>query len=685
MLSGDLARSRIGLRSKFILALAFQTLLIAALIVAIEQWSVRRALRQQTVGQAQAIARTVGFTSGYYVLFGLTDDLRNIVNDVRKNRAVEYADFIAADGKVLAASGSAPPVAITRSAGRTDLQSENGEPLHLFVVPFTDGGVTKGYFRLIVNEREAESATRALRWTNFGVTALVLLIAIPLAWLASRLLVRPILNLVRSAESIAAGDLTQRSLVESSDEIGGLATTFNTMAGNLEKTVTRLIGSETQLKSVADTVGSRSRTVIERVDEQRVIINDMYHTIDTLNAGVRKITDNVEELSAASEETSSSMMEMVASMEEVTRHTDTLWRAVEDTASATHEMVSSINEVDSNVDYLTTFVTDTSSSMVQMSASIAQVETNAARSYDLTLGVATAAQSGMDAVKQTIDGMEEIREAVSDSNAVISRLGERSAAISKIVNVIDDIAEQTNLLALNAAILAAQAGEHGRGFSVVATEIRELSERTAASTREISTLIRSVQAEVSNALSAMSQGTRLVERGVGQSHEAGKALELILASASNASAMGKEIAAATRQQAEGSETVTRSVAKLQELVRQINSATRQQAQGSDHILKAVESMREVTEYVRRAMLEQKTGSSMISDATTRMIEMIHDIFRVAASQSGESEKIVTTMEQMRTIAEGNRVSANEMYDSLMLLSEAIRGLHDEVRRFHVRG
>jgi methyl-accepting chemotaxis protein len=684
MLSGDVARSRIGLRSKFIVALAVQTLVIALMIVGIEQWSVRRAIRQQAIGQGEAIARTVGFTAGYYVLFGLTDDLHNIANDVRKNRAIEYNDFITAEGKVLASSGT-PPAGLTREAGQSDLRAPNGDPLYLFVIPFTDGGVTKGFFRLVVNEREGAAAARTLRWTNIAATAVVLLFAIPLAWFASRVLVQPILSLVGTAEAIARGDLTQRTSVQSTDEIGGLADTFNTMAGSLEKTVTRLVNSENQLKSVADTVGSRSRTVIDRVDEQRNMIDEMYRTIDSLNAGVRKITENVEDLSAASEQTSSSMMEMVASMEEVTRHTDTLWRAVEETASSTNEMVSSINEVDQNVDYLANFVTETSSSMVEMSASIAQVERTAAKSYDLSSGVATAAESGMQAVQQTIEGMEQIRVAVSDSNQIVTRLGDRSAAISKIVNLIDDIAEQTNLLALNASILAAQAGEHGRGFTVVATEIRQLSERTAASTREIASLIRSVQGEVSNALGAMSEGTRLVERGVSMSHEAGRALENIMESASNASSMAKEIAAATREQAEGSETVTQSITKLQELVSQINSATRQQAQGSNHILKAVESMREVTEYVRQAMNEQKSGSGMISAATNRMIDMIHDIFRVATSQASESEKIVSTMEQMRTIAEGNRASANEMNDALMLLAESIRSLHDEVRRFHIRG
>jgi methyl-accepting chemotaxis protein len=346
-------------------------------------------------------------------------------------------------------------------------------------------------------------------------------------------------------------------------------------------------------------------------------------------------------------------------------------------------MVSSISEVDQNVVYLTNFVTDTSSSMVEMNASIAQVETNAAHSYDLALAVADAAESGMKAVRETIEAMEQIRQSVVESNSVLSRLGDRSAAIGRILNVIEDIAEQTNLLALNAAILAAQAGEHGKGFSVVASEIRDLSERTQSSTRDITNLITSVQGEVANALKTMNAGSTLVEHGVTLSHDAGKALNKILESATKASGMGREIAGATREQAAGSDAVTHAIDRLQEMVKQISGATTQQAAGSDHIMKAVESMREVTKYVRQAMVEQKSGSSMISGATERMIEMIHEIFQVAANQASESEKIVHTMEQVRTIADGNRRSAGEMSEAISLLNDAIRSLDEEVRKFRV--
>jgi methyl-accepting chemotaxis protein len=691
----DDGKTRFGIRRKFVAAFAVQTIVIALLIVGIERISLRNQLAREAVEQGEVIARTVESTASYYVVFGLADDLKALISDLSRNAAVSYAAFLGADGHVMTSTHEGLPAEIASKPlpvrwSVDDVATSTGARRHLFTVPFFDDREgfhkkPKGYFRLLINESRADAAVHSLWLTNLYVTMVALGLSIVLAYFIARALVGPILKLSGTAQLLAQGDLTHRTDIETDDEIGILSNAFNSMASNLERTVKSLSQSQAKLKSVVETVSSRSRTVMERVDEQRGIIDDTYRSIDHLNGGVRKITENVESLSASSEETSSSMLQMVASMEEVSRHTDTLYNSVEDTASATTEMVSSINEVDQNVVYLTNFVTDTSSSMVEMSASIAQVETNAARSYDLVLAVADAAESGMTAVRETIDGMEQIRQSVAAANAVVSRLGERSEAIGKILTVIEDVAEQTNLLALNAAILAAQAGEYGKGFSVVAAEIRKLSERTASSARDIGNLIGAVRTEVDNALTTMASGSKLVERGVSLSHEAGKALNNILESASNASNMGKEIAGATREQAKGSEAVTRSVERLQELVRQINSATTQQAQGSNHIMRAVESMREVTKYVRQAMLEQRSGSTMISSAAERMIEMIHEIFQVAANQSGESEKIVMTMEQVRAIADSNRGSATDMNESIVLLNDAIHSLDEEIRKFRVRG
>lgn len=683
---------RTGLRSKFVLALAVPAFIIALIIILLQQSLVRRAMTGLIKEEGSAIAQTIEATAGYYVIFGLTSDLKDIAAKLGLNQSVEYAEFLDGDGAVIAATATERHKMLEgRPLGREPGATIGGN-LEFYSVPFYETAADatnpsarpKGYFRLLLNHDQSVRAVASLRGWTVLISLITLTIAGLFAWFAAALIVRPILALVGSAKQIAKGDLTVRAEITSTDEIGSLAEAFNAMAENLERTVKSLGASQVKLKSVADTVGSRSNTVMNRVDEQRAIIDDTYRSIDSLNNGVRKITDNVEALSASSEETSSSMLEMVASMEEVSRHTDTLWGSVEETASATNQMVSSINEVDRNVVYLTNFVTETSSSMVEMSASIAQVEANAARSYDLGVAVADAAESGMRAVRETIEGMEKIRQSVLEANAVVARLGERSVAIGKILSVIDDVAEQTNLLALNAAILAAQAGEHGKGFSVVATEIRDLSERTASSTRDISNLIRGVQEEVDNALRATSGGALVVEKGVTLSHEAGRALNNILDSATKASDMGKEIANATREQASGSDTIARAIDRLQGMVGQVNSATTQQSQGSDHILRAVEAMRDVTRYVRQAMVEQKSGSSMISGSAERMIEMIHEIFQVAADQAAESEKIVATMQQVRSIADGNRATAGDMTEAINLLNDAIRSLEDEVRKFKVK-
>jgi methyl-accepting chemotaxis protein len=694
METGEHARG--GLRRKLLLFSLSMTLGIIAIVFVAQMVVVQRSMVDQTKQQGASIADTIASTSGYYVTFGLTDDLQSILSDLEKNRTVEYADFVSADGSVLSQTeASLMPASLKdRGLGREPVSEEvtlvDGSDGELFIRPFyetrevTEDATPRGAFRLVVNHSSADDAFNRLVVTNGFIALLAVAVVIGIAIAVAGRTLRPILDVIESADVISRGDLTRRAEVGTTDEIGILASTFNTMAGNLEKTLGKVATAQGRIKGVVETVGSKGETVIHAVEQQGGVLDDAYASIDTLNSGIRKISENVEALSASSEETSSSILEMVASMEEVSRHTDTLFESVEETASATHEMVSSINEVDQNVDFLKNFVTETSAAMVEMSASISETQQNAQVSYDLSSNVADAAERGMSAVRETMEGMELIRKSVHDANGVVARLGDRSTEIGKILNVIDDIAEQTNLLALNASILAAQAGEHGKGFSVVAAEIRDLSERTATSTKEIGSLIHAVQEEVQNALDSMSEGSTSVDGGVVLANDAGKALTKILDSSQRAQQMGKEIANAMNEQAKGSGSVAKAIERVQDMVKQINAATNQQATGSDHILKAVEQMREVTKYVRQATVEQKSGSVMISKAAERMIDMVHEIFGVTADQSAQSEKIVKIMEQVREIAEGNRRSAGEMNDSVGQLAGAISELDEEIRKFRIR-
>jgi len=261
---------------------------------------------RQTVLQARAIARSIESTAGYYVIFGLNSDLENIVTDLRKNPSIEYADFVGTSGSRLASTSPKIPQSVLSHPLVAADGTEVGGGDYLFIVPFreakAEGGVApaKGYFRLLTNSTEADRAASELRWWNVVISVGSIALALVLAYFLSQWIVRPVMALAGTAQLISQGDLTQRVTASTTDEIGSRAEVFNSMSTNLERTLRSVMQSQAKLKSVVETVDSRSRTVIDRVDEQRSIIDETYHSIDKLNGGVLKITDNVEARSAAS-------------------------------------------------------------------------------------------------------------------------------------------------------------------------------------------------------------------------------------------------------------------------------------------------------------------------------------------------------------------------------------------------
>jgi len=217
-------------------------------------------------------------------------------------------------------------------------------------------------------------------------------------------------------------------------------------------------------------------------------------------------------------------------------------------ASASVELSATAEQMSKGAEGLTTRTAQTATAVEEMNATVAEVAQNSGKAAGMAQETAQTAKSGRDVVTETITGMQHISDAVTQSASIIAALGKSSDQIGEIVRVIEDIADQTNLLALNAAIEAARAGEQGRGFAVVADEVRKLAERTTKATKEIGDMIRQIQHDTKGAVASMEDGTQKVASGVNLVNKTGEALAKIAEMVTQTSDMIRQIAVAAEEQ-----------------------------------------------------------------------------------------------------------------------------------------
>jgi len=197
-------------------------------------------------------------------------------------------------------------------------------------------------------------------------------------------------------------------------------------------------------------------------------------------------------------------------------------------------------------------------------------------------------------VEDTVAGMKKIALVVKQSAETVQELGRSSDQIGEIIGVIDDIADQTNLLALNAAIEAARAGEQGRGFAVVADEVRKLAERTTKATKEIAGMIKKIQLDTKGAVSSMEEGTKQVDEGIKMADKAGASLHEIVGISQRVTDKVSQIAAASEQQSSASEQISKNVEA-------ISSVTSETAAGVQQVARAAEDLNRLTENLQQLL------------------------------------------------------------------------------------
>ncbi|GAC1431021.1 MAG: hypothetical protein NVSMB5_25120 [Candidatus Velthaea sp.] len=295
-----------------------------------------------------------------------------------------------------------------------------------------------------------------------------------------------------------------------------------------------------------------------------------------------------------------------------------LSRSVSDSSAAIEEMVSSIRLVSDNIGGLADTVNSVSSAIGELAVSIGQVAGNAQEANTLSLEADKKARDGGKAVERLVHSTREIAGDISSVVNKMQELGAASVRIGNIVEVIDNIADQTNLLALNAAIEAARAGEHGRGFAVVADEVRKLAENSASSTKEIGSLIKDIQAKTGEVVrSTMASGTK-AESGLQMADLAGRAIDDILGAVTEASRLIEQITTAAKEQALGSSAIVNSVEQMNSLMHEAARSLDEQNTSNHQMIATITQMQTLTQHVNAAIAEQRSACERIDDATQRL-------------------------------------------------------------------
>jgi methyl-accepting chemotaxis protein len=261
-----------------------------------------------------------------------------------------------------------------------------------------------------------------------------------------------------------------------------------------------------------------------------------------------------------------------------------LHSTIEQVASSAQNMASASEEISSAATQSaegsrtqSDQVAQVATAMQEMSSTVVEVSKNSTKAAEEARKAAEAARQGGQIVKEALTTMRSIAGSVDETAKKIADLGRNSDQIGKIIAVIDEIADQTNLLALNAAIEAARAGEQGRGFAVVADEVRKLAERTTKATKEIAHMIETVQSETRVAVQKMEAGTKQVEAGVATTARAGASLDEIIGAAQQVGDMIAQIATATAQQTSTAEQVNSNVEQIARIAHESASGAEQAA------------------------------------------------------------------------------------------------------------
>ena len=532
--------------------------------------------------------------------------------------------------------------------------------------------------------RSASALTLGGMLADYGLLALFALGgAVGFVHLSTRDLTRAAEVLGQAASRVATGDLAAPFVFESEDEFGTLSRSFATMRGSLRGTVGHIAAIVDGVEDVSRQVSEAAKTVAEASRQQVLELTEAESAMATVLHQTRDIHGDVEGLAHSVEGSSAAIAQIGATSRALTATAEQFSEHVVGVAAAITEMTASIRSVGELADGLSVSAAETTASMEEMASSAMQIDANATETARLTEEMVGDSEQGRAAVHRTQAGMDAIRGSTESVNRAIDALVDRSEEIGRILGVIESVADETALLALNASIIAAQAGDDGHGFKVVADQVKQLARRTLASTHEIAEVIDAVQRESHDAVAAIAESSQSVGEGVTLASAAAASLEQITASASTSGQRVGDIVEVIRGHAKSSGDVARLMERVNEGAARILGAGEEQQRTSSSVLQSSSTMGDMAEVVKDGAGEQARSLAEISGAVGKTREVAASISGSVERQTEECAAAAGTLTRVRAHSEANARSVDEMRQAVAGLLRRAKALREDVSRFRL--
>ncbi len=411
-------------------------------------------------------------------------------------------------------------------------------------------------------EKKVKEATKVASFSNtisIICTILGVIVALVLGVVLSMGIINSIRKTLQFAKAVAQGEINRKFHLNQKDEIGQLADALNIMVDNLRD---RIKEAEEKTKEAME-AKKEAEVALKEAEEAR------------------------KKAEAARKE---GMLAVAANIEDI----------IEGLTSASQELSAQAEETSKGAEVQSERVSETATAMEEMNSTIIEMAKNATGAAEGANNAKEKAIIGADSVKSLVDSVSNIKIMSDRLKTHMSDLGTKTDKIGEVITVISDIADQTNLLALNAAIEAARAGEHGRGFAVVADEVRKLAEKTMQATKEVADSIKAIQGSTRDNIRNVEETARIIDEVTGVAEESVKALEEIVRHAEEMADQIQAIATATEQQSAASEEINRSLSEISEISKDMVDTMKQSQQAVSELVGLAERLKEVIEEMKTA-------------------------------------------------------------------------------------